>query len=160
MDRALLPFCSLSNPPGSDLSHNSKAPSGIARDPGGSASNQPCPNPTRKWLGAADMIKSYLEICFSIPPAVALCIIAPSGCFPESGGAAGGSGRLPPFPRAAVPAPSDRTFLYQLHLCQKRPLSVLSPSGLRFLLCFASCMDFLSPQLLIRYPDFCFFFGL
>lgn len=98
------------------------------------------------------MIKSYLEICFLIPPAVALCIIAPSGSFPENGGAAGGSGCLPPFPRAAVPAPGDRTFLYQLHLCQKRPLSVLSPSGLRFLFCFASCMDFLSPQLLIHYP--------
>lgn len=156
------PSSSLSNPPGSDLSHNPAVPSGIAcsRDPGDSASNQPFPNPTGKWLGAADVIKSYLKICFLIPPAVALCIIAPSGSFLESAGAAGGSGCLLRFPRAAVPAPSDRTFLYQLHLCQKRPLSVLSPSGLRFLFCFASCMDFLSLQLLIHYPDFCFFFCL
>lgn len=35
-------------PPGSDLSHNPTAPPGTARDPGGSASNQPFPNPTRK----------------------------------------------------------------------------------------------------------------
>lgn len=145
-------------PLGSDLSHNTTAPSGIAGDPGDSASNQPFTNPTRKWLGAADMIKSYLKICFLIPAAVALRIIAPSGSFPEHGGAAGGSGCLPPFPRAAVPAPSDRTFLYQLHLCQKRPLSVLSPSGLRFLFCFTSCMDFLSPQLLIHYPRLLLFF--
>lgn len=35
------------------------------------------------------------------------------------------------------------TFLYELHLFHKRPLSVLSPRGPRFLFCFASCMDFL-----------------
>lgn len=99
------------------------------------------------------MIKSYLVICFLIPPAVALCIIAPSGSFPENGGAAGESGCLPPFP-----APSDRTFLYQLHLCQKRPLSVLSPSGLRFLFCFASCMDFLSPPIANSLPPTSAFF--
>ena len=58
------------------------------------------------------------------------------------------SGRRSPVP-ALLPTggcPSSQllhAFFYELHLFQNRPLSVLSPSGLRFLFCFASCMDFL-----------------